>query len=442
MSPPRRQMHLGVFVMGTGNHTAGWRLPGAGRSNQDLALLQGIARTAERGKFDLLFVADGLALSLTDHPSYVARFEPLTLITALGAVTSHIGLGATVSTTYGEPYHVARAFASIDHLCGGRAAWNVVTTANAGAAVNFTRPGHPDHEQRYAVAEEFVDVVRGLWDGWEDGALVADPQSGVFVDPGRIHPLNHEGRFFSVKGPLSMTRSPQGRPVIIQAGGSPAGRELAARTAEVVFAVVQDLDAAKQYYRDLKARLPAHGRRPEHLKVLPGVMPVIGRSDAEARETLDRLQSFLTPTNALHLVSIRLGHDISGYPLDGPVPDLPFTEGTQGFARTLLALARREKMTLRDLYNLTAAARGHWVLCGTAATIADTLEQWFVEEAADGFNILPPYFPAAFDAFVDTVVPELQRRGLFRRDYAGTMLREHLGLPRPEISRSDVCNPH
>ncbi|WP_249681536.1 LLM class flavin-dependent oxidoreductase [Roseococcus pinisoli] len=431
-SAPRRQMHLGVFVMGTGNHPAGWRLPGAGRSNQDLGLLKGIARTAERGKFDLLFVADGLALSLSDHPSYVARFEPLTLITALAGATQHIGLGATVSTTYGQPYHVARAFSSIDHLSGGRAAWNVVTTANAAAAANFTRPGHPEHAERYALAEEFVDVVRGLWDGWEDDALVADPATGLFVDPAKVRPLNHEGRFFSVQGPLSMTRSPQGHPVIIQAGGSPAGRELAARTAEVVFAAVQDLDAARDSYRALKARLPAHGRRPEELKVLPGVMPIIGRSTAEAREILARMQAFLTPTNALHLVSIRLGHDISGYPLDGPVPDLPFTEGTQGFARNLLALARREGLTLRDLYNVTAAARGHWVLCGTVQSIADTLEEWFTGEAADGFNILPPYFPAAFDEFVDQVVPELQRRGLFRTEYAGTTLREHLGLARPE----------
>ncbi|WP_424813184.1 LLM class flavin-dependent oxidoreductase [Roseococcus sp. YIM B11640] len=430
-APTPRRMHLGLFVMGTGNHPAGWRLPGAGRSNQDLALLQDIARTAERGKFDLLFVADGLALSLSDHPSYVARFEPLTLITALSGVTSRIGLGATVSTTYGEPYHVARAFSSIDHLSGGRAAWNVVTTANAAAAANFSRGHHPEHADRYALAEEFVDVVRGLWDGWEDGALVADPVTGVFVDPDRVHALDHEGQHFSVKGPLSMTRSPQGHPVIIQAGGSAAGRELASRTAEVVFAAVQDFDTAREAYRDLKARMAAHGRHPDSLKILPGVMPVIGRSTAEARETLGRLQGFLTPTNALHLVSIRLGHDISGYPLDGPVPDLPFTEGTQGFARNLLARARREGMTLRDLYNVTAAARGHWVVCGTPETIADTLEEWFTGGAADGFNILPSHFPAALDDFVGQVVPELQRRGLFRRDYEGTSLREHLGLARP-----------
>jgi FMN-dependent oxidoreductase (nitrilotriacetate monooxygenase family) len=431
MTDHRRQMHLALFLLGTGNHPAGWRLPGAGRSNQDLPLLLRTTQLAEQNLFDMIFVADGLALSLTDHPSYVARFEPLTLLTTLGAHTRNIGLGATVSTTYGDPYHVARAFSSLDHLTDGRAAWNVVTTANPAVAANFSRPGHPEPAERYEIAGEFVDIVRGLWDGWEDGALVADPESGLFADPDRIHALNHVGRYFSVRGPLSMERSPQGHPIIIQAGGSPAGRALAARTADVVFAAVQDFDTAKASYRELKAQLLAYGRDPGSLKVLPGVMPIIGRSKSEALATLDRLQGFLTPTNALHLVSIRLGHDISGYPLDGPVPDLPFSIGTQGFAKGLLEKARREKMTLRDLYNVTAAARGHWVLCGTATDIADTLEQWFVEEAADGFNILPPYFPDAFEEFVQQVVPELQRRGLFRRSYSGNTLRSHLGLPRP-----------
>ena len=426
-----RRMHLAVFLAGTGNHPAGWRLEGAGRSNQDIGLLRRIVRTAEDAAFDLAFVADGLALSLTDHPSYIARFEPLTLITALAMATSRIGLGATVSSTYSEPYHTARAFSSIDHLSGGRVAWNVVTTANTAAAANFGREGHPDHADRYARAEEFVDVVRGLWDGWEDGALVADPESGVFVDPAKIHPLNHRGRFFSVQGPLGTQRSPQGHPVIIQAGGSPAGRALAARTADVVFAAVQELGAAQDAYRDLKSRMAAFGRAPESLKVLPGVMPVIGRTVEEARAELDRMQSFLRPGEAMHFVSIRLGHDISGYPLDGPVPELPFTAGTQGFAANLLARARRENMTLRDLYNVTAAARGHWVLCGTPTTMADTLEEWFLSGAADGFNILPPWFPGAFEQFIAEVVPELCRRGLFRREYAGRTLRDHLGLARP-----------
>ncbi|MGH7086178.1 MAG: NtaA/DmoA family FMN-dependent monooxygenase, partial [Acetobacteraceae bacterium] len=335
---------------------------------------------------------------------------------------------ATVSTSFGEPYHVARTFASIDHLSEGRAAWNVVTSSALKAAQNFSRERHMDHELRYAVASEFVDVVKGLWDCWDEDAIIADKTSGVFLDPTRVRPLNHKGRFFQVKGPINTARCPQGHPVIIQAGGSPSGLELAARTADVVFSVVQDLAGAKAAYADLKGRLARYGRRPDQLAVLPGVMPIIGASEAEARDKLSLLQSWLTPTNALTLVSSRIGYDVSGFPLDGPVPAPPPVEGGRAFSRVLYEAAQRDNMTLRDLYNLTAAARGHWVLCGTPQRIADTLEQWFVEGAADGFNILPPYFPGAFADFVDLVVPELTRRGLFRRDYEGKTLRDHFGL--------------
>jgi FMN-dependent oxidoreductase (nitrilotriacetate monooxygenase family) len=287
-----------------------------------------------------------------------------------------------------------------------------------------------EHELRYEVAQEFVDVVKGLWDCWDDGAIVADKATGQYIDPARVHALDHKGRFFQVKGPINMARCPQGHPVIIQAGGSPSGLELAARTADVVFSVVQELGAAKAAYADLKGRMAKYGRSPDQIAVLPGVMPIIGQSEAEAREKLSLLQSWLTPTNAATLVSGRIGYDVSGYPLDGPVPAPPPGEGGRTFHQVLYETARRENMTLRDLYNLTAAARGHWVLCGTPRRIADTLEEWFVEEAADGFNILPPYFPGAFADFVDLVVPELQRRGLFRREYRGTSLRDHFGLAR------------
>ena len=361
-----------------------------------------------------------------DHPSFLCRFEPTTLITALSACTTHIGLGATVSTSFSEPFNVARVFGSIDHLSGGRAAWNVVTSSNARAALNFNRDEHLDHETRYRRANEFVDVVKGLWDCWDDGAIVADKVSGQYVDRDKVRSLDHKGQFFQVKGPLNMARCPQGHPVIIQAGGSPSGLELAARTADVVFSVVQELDAARAAYADLKGRMAKYGRSPDDLAVLPGVMPIVGRSEAEARETLAKLQSFLTPTNALVLVTSRIGYDVSGYPLDGPVP--PPSQGATTFHSVLYETARREKMTLRDLYNLTAAARGHWVVCGTPDHIADTLEAWFEGSAADGFNILPPYFPGAFNDFVDLVVPILQRRGLFRRDYQGTTLRDHFGL--------------
>jgi FMN-dependent oxidoreductase (nitrilotriacetate monooxygenase family) len=430
MTDQPRQMRLGVFVLGTGNHIAGWRYPGAFASFQSLSVVQEIARTAERGKFDLLFVGDGLSADVNDHPSFTARFEPITMLAALAATTTHIGLGATASTTYTEPYAVARSFASLDHLSGGRAAWNAVTSSGPEAAKNFGRQ-HPPHDRRYEIAEEFLDVVTGLWDCWDDDAIVTDHTTGVYIDGTKVRPLAHEGEFFSVHGPLNIGRCPQGRPVILQAGASASGQNLAARTADVVFAVVQDLEEAKRAYAGLKALLPRYGRAEAELSVLPGVMPVIGATQQEAMDKLALLQSFVTPTNTLKMLSTRLGTDMSAFPLDGPVPDLPLPDTSHGFARTMLAKARRENMTLRDLYNLTAAARGHWVLCGTPESIADTLEQWFAEKAADGFNILPPYFPGAFDDFVDQVVPILQRRGLCRWEYTGTTLRDHLGLARP-----------
>jgi FMN-dependent oxidoreductase (nitrilotriacetate monooxygenase family) len=430
MSATSRQMHLGVFVLGTGNHIAGWRYDGAATSHMQLPVMQEIARIAERGKFDLLFISDSMVMEPTDHPSFMCRFEPTTLITALSACTTHIGLGATVSTSFSEPFNVARIFGSIDHISGGRAAWNVVTSSNPKAALNFNRDEHYEHEFRYQRANEFVDVVRGLWDCWDDGAIVADKASGRYIDPDKVRTLDHKGRFFQVKGPLNMARCPQGHPVIIQAGGSPSGLELAARTADVVFSVVQDLAAARLAYADLKGRMAKYGRSPDDLAVLPGVMPIIGATDAAAREQLAKLQSWLTPTNAATLVTSRIGYDVSGYPLDGPVPPPPPSEGSRTFSHVLYETARRENMTLRDLYNLTAAARGHWVVCGTPQRIADTLEEWFAGRAADGFNILPPWFPGAFADFVDLVVPELQRRALFRRDYRGSTLRDHFGLAR------------
>jgi FMN-dependent oxidoreductase (nitrilotriacetate monooxygenase family) len=430
MQAASRQMHLGVFVLGSGNHSAGWRHEGAFTSHMELPVMQEIARISERGKFDLLFISDSMAMDPTDHPSFLCRFEPTTLITALAACTTRVGLGATVSTSFSEPFNVARIFASIDHLSAGRAAWNVVTSSNAKAALNFNLDEHIEHELRYARANEFVDVVRGLWDCWDDGAIVADKITGRYIDADKVRPLNHHGRFFKVRGPLNMARCPQGRPVIIQAGGSPSGLELAARTADVVFSVVQELAPAKIAYADLKGRMAKYGRSPDEIAVLPGVMPIVGDSDAEAREKLAKLQSWITPTNAKTLVASRIGYDVSDYPLDGPVPPPPAALNSRTFPAVLYEMAKRENMTLRDLYNLTAAARGHWVLCGTPHRIADTLEQWFVEGAADGFNILPAHFPGGFADFVDRVVPELQRRGLFRHEYESATLRDHFGLAR------------
>jgi len=432
MSLPQRQMHLGVFVLGTGNHSAGWRIDGAFASSCSVPVMQSIASIAERGKFDLFFISDSAVMDPGDHPSFLNRFEPMTLLAALGMGTRHIGLGATVSTSFNEPFNVARAFSSLDHLSGGRAAWNVVTSSNKAAALNFSKELY-EHDLRYEIATEFVDVVRGLWDCWDDGAIVPDRATGTFLDKSKVRPLEHKGRFFNVKGPLNMERCPQGQPVIIQAGGSPPGQELSARSADLVFSVVNGEPAsAKAAYDSLKARVIKHGRRPEHVPILPGVMPIIGETDAQAKEQLDRLQSWLTPTNALTLVSQRLGYDIAGYPLDGPIPDFAQkTDRGQAFSNTLLEMARREKMTLRDLYNITAAARGHWVIYGTPKRIADIFEEWFAAERADGFVVMPAYFPGAFDDFVNLVVPELQRRGLYRKEYSGPTLRDHLGLTRP-----------
>jgi FMN-dependent oxidoreductase (nitrilotriacetate monooxygenase family) len=432
MTAVKRQMHLGVFVLGTGNHSAGWRYDGAFTTSCSLQVMTSIAGIAERGKLDLFFISDAVVMDPGDHPSFVNRFEPMTLLAALSMLTRHIGLGATVSTSFSEPYHVARSFASLDHLSGGRAAWNVVTSTHNAAAMNFSKERLQEHDLRYEIATEFVDVVRGLWNTWDDEAIIADRSTGTFLDTSKIRPLNHNGRFFSVKGPLNIERCPQGHPVIIQAGGSPPGQELSARSADLVFSVVNgDPGSAKAAYDALKQRVGKHGRSPNDVSILPGVMPIIGETDQQAKEQLARLQGWLTSTNAMALVSQRLGHDISGYPLDGPVPDFPEkTERGQAFSKTLLEMARREKMTLRDLYNITAAARGHWVICGTPKRIADKLEEWFTGGMADGFVIMPAYFPGAFDDFVNLVVPELQRRGLFRREYSGLTLRDHLGLPR------------
>ncbi|MDX2159456.1 MAG: LLM class flavin-dependent oxidoreductase [Hyphomicrobiaceae bacterium] len=423
----KRHMHLAVFWLGTGNHIAGWRMPGAFDSNCSWAIAEAGARIAERGKFDLFFIADSLVSAPNDHPSMQTRLEPTTTVAALSLAARRIGFGCTVSTSFSEPFNVARIFQSLAHLSQGRVAWNVVTSNSPDAYLNFSRSANVEHDRRYEIAEEYVDVVRGLWRGWEAGAVVRNRETGEYVDRTKVHSLDHKGRYFQVRGPLNMERPATGEPLLIQAGGSDPGQELSARVADIVFSVVNgDKHEAKAAYDGLKARLPKYGRAPEDLVLMPGVMPIIGRTEAEAKSQLDRLQGWVSPTNALRLVSVRLGLDLSGYPLDAPVPELPPDANSQSFARTLFAMARRQNMTLRDLYNIAAAARGHWVLCGTATSIADTLQEWFEGGLADGFMIQPAYFPGAFDDFVDLVVPELQRRGLFRREYAGATLRDHL----------------
>ncbi len=424
-------MRLGVFVQTPGHHVAGWRHPDAVADGwPNLPLMKHIAATAERGKFDMFFLGDGFATGYGEHPSTIGKFEPLTLLSALAMTTSKLGLAATGSTTYAEPYHVARSFASLDHLSGGRAAWNVVTTAYSKSAAVFGRQ-HPPHAERYAMAEEFVEACRILWDSWADDAFIADKKAGLFVRPGSLHVPSLKGKYFAVEGGLNVPRSPQGHPVLIQAGSSGPGQALAARIADVVFTAQNDLDEALAFHRSVKAQVAKFGRAADAALVMPGVFPVIGRTTGEAREIFAELNRNIDTAQAFTVLSERLGADMSVYPLDEPVPAVPETEHLKSRAALLAAMARREKLTLRELYYRVAAARGHLLLIGSATEIADVLERWFRAGAADGFNVMPPFFPGQFDAFVDQVVPVLQERGLFRADYTGTTLRDHLGLKRP-----------
>jgi FMN-dependent oxidoreductase (nitrilotriacetate monooxygenase family) len=423
-------MRLGVFVQTPGHHVAGWRHPDAVAGGPNLALMKHIADTAERGKFDMFFLGDGFATGYGEHPSTIGKFEPLTLLSALAMRTSRLGLAATASTTYAEPYHVARGFASLDHLSGGRAAWNVVTTAYAKSAAVFGRQ-HPPHAERYAIAQEFVEACRILWDSWDDDAFVADKQSGRFVRPGSLHVPHFKGKYFAVEGGLNVPRPPQGHPVLIQAGSSEPGRALAARIADVVFTAQNDLGEAQAFYSGLKQQVADIGRRANDVLIMPGVFPVIGRTEREAQAIFAELNAKVDTAQAFTVLSERLGADMSVYPLDEPVPELPVNEHLRSRAALLIKMARREKLSLRQLFYRVAAARGHLLLIGGARQIADVLERWFGSGAADGFNVMPPFFPGQFDDFVDGVVPILQERGLFRADYAGSTLREHLGLKRP-----------
>ena len=428
---PTRQMNLGVYAVGTGNHVSGWRFPGAATSSEDFAIFKTIADSCERGKLDFLFVGDSLAFVPDQHPGQMLRFEPLTLHAALATQTSRVGLVATCSTTYSAPFNVARMFASLDKLSGGRAGWNMVTTGLAEAADNFGSGGPPDHALRYESATEFVQVVQGLWDSWEDGAITTNVETGEYFDKTRVHSLDHVGKFYSVRGPLNVTRTPQGQPVLVQAGASDDGKNFAARFAEMIFASQLDKEHAREFYASMKAKVAECGRNPDYFKILPGFMPIIGRNEEDARKKLSELMRLAVPEVALKMLSSRFGHDMSGYDLDGPVPDLPLSNDIQTHAKVAYAKARKDNLTLRDIYNQVAVARGYLFSCGTAAMVADVMEEWFVERACDGFVLVPPYFPAAFDEFIDEVVPELQRRGIFRREYSGFTLREHLGLPMP-----------
>ena len=429
-----RKLRLGLFVQPLGHHVSGWRLTENLGSPTDIDWLTWIARKAEAGKFDMFFIGDALATSVYRLPSTMARLEPLTLLSALAVQTRHIGLAATASTTFSDPFNLARSFSSLDHISRGRAAWNVVTSFSTDVARNFSRDDMPAHAERYAVAHEFLEVTFKLWEGWQEGAVQPDNASGQYFVNEKIKPVNHQGKYFQVQGPLNITRSPQGRPVIIEAGSSADGQKLAAATAEVVFTAAATLEEAQTFYRAQKQQVKEAGRNPEHMLILPGVMPIVGRTREEARETWRELNSLVDIDNGIRQLSTRFNMDLSVFPLDGPVPDVPAGEGNQSRVKLLTDLAYRENLTLRELAAIAAGSRGHRVLVGTAEDIADDFQHWLEEGGADGFNIMPAVMPEQLSLFVELVIPELRRRGLFREEYEFSTLRENLGLPEPDFN--------
>lgn len=436
-----RQLRLGAFLYSLGHHAAAWRHPEVDPGNAfRFEFYLNLAKMAEAAKFDAVFFADNVGLlggapEAISHGPPVYYWEPLTLLAALATHTSRIGLVATVSTSYMPPYHVARKFAALDQLSGGRAAWNLVTSGTDAEAANFGLAHQLAHAERYDRAAEHVEVVKGLWDSWDDDPLVLDKRSGRFFDPAKVHPLNHAGRHYAVRGPLQSGRPVQGHPVIVQAGSSEDGQQLAAATAEVVFTAQQDIGQARAFAQGLKDRAEAAGRSRDSLLVMPGVSVFVAPTRAEAQAKFDALQQFIDPAASVHAFKTFLGWDLAAADLDGPPPPPQFTEGWQSRQQLLFDLARREGLTVRQLVGRISAARGHLVLVGTPTDIADTLQDWFEQGAADGFNILAPTLPAGLADFVELVLPELRRRGLFREDYAGTTLREHLGLARPRPRR-------
>ena len=432
-----RKLHLGAFMRPVTIHAGAWRYPGAyADANFNFQHIVKFAQTLERGKFDAFFMADHLAvlnmpMDALKRSATPTSFEPMTLLPALAMVTENLGLVATGSTTYDEPYHVARRFASLDHISGGRAGWNVVTTSNPNASMNFGRDDQMEHDERYNRAREFYDVVTGLWDSWADDAFIRDQESGVYFDPEKMHVLNHEGKYLKVRGPLNIGRPIQGHPVIVQAGASNAGRQLAAETAEAVFTAQSDLAAGQAFYADVKGRMKAAGRNPDHMKILPACMVIIADSKEEARAKRMKLDSLVHYESAIAALSIALGVDASKFDQDGPLPDdIPETEAGQSSRERAIKAAKDDNLTVRELAQRLG---GHSSLClmGTPGEIADQMEEWLMSRGSDGFTIQFPYVPEGIDDFVDRLIPLLQERGLFRKEYEGKTLRENMGLPRP-----------
>ncbi|MGI4812737.1 MAG: LLM class flavin-dependent oxidoreductase [Janthinobacterium lividum] len=436
-----RQIKLGVFSQDVGHQIAAWRHPEVPASGgMDFNFHRRFAQTAERGKLDMIFFGDQMASMYPEDEqvggtSRVLRLEPTALISALSAVTEHLGLVATVSMSYFEPFHIARKFATIDQLSGGRAGWNMVTSFEPREALNFNVGEVRPPELRYHRAHEFADVVKKLWDSWDADAFPRDKASGRFFDPEKLHILQHKGEFFSSRGPLNIPRSPQGHPVLVQAGSSDPGREFASAHAEIIFTAQSHLADAQAFYQDVKGRAAAVGRAAHQLKVMPGVMTFIGRTHEEAQEKHDRLQSLISPEVGWIVIKKHLGVDISGLPLDEPLPStLTVSTGHVSRQQFLIDVARRDRLTVRQFYQRYVGSRGHHVVIGTASQVADLFETWVDKQAADGFNLMVPWAPGGLDDIVDLLVPELQRRGRFRREYSGNTLRDNLELPYPVSS--------
>lgn len=429
-----RRLHLGLFHQPLGRHPAAWRQDSAQGHPEDVDWAIRIARKAEEGLFDMFFVADNLAGPEPGAQGKAGGLEPLTLLSALAVTTSKIGLVGTISTSFAEPYNVARQLASLDHISHGRAGWNVVTTQSDRAAENFSLAALPDHATRYVRAGEFVHVVRGLWDSWADDALIMDRRSGVFLDTARVRLLEHKGEHFGVRGPLNISRPPQGHPIIVQAGSSQDGIGLAASEADIAFTAQDTIEDSLVYRAALSEAARAAGRKAPSLPILPGVMPIVGRTDAEARDKFAALQEHTDIAAGIRQLSGRWGYDLSQHPLDGPVPEPGERIHGESRVRLLLNKARAENYTLRELAALAIASHGHRIIIGSPQTIADDLQNWFEQGAADGFNLIPASMPDGLDDFVDLVIPVLQERGLFRRHYEETTLRERFGLDIPRLA--------
>ncbi len=434
----KRQLHLNLFIHSRGHHEASWRHPASSPLPlTDIRYYQDLAQRAETALFDSIFLADQLALGGDVAQAPRTWLEPITVLAALAVTTSRIGLIATASTTYTEPFNLARQFASIDHISNGRAAWNIVTTWLATASENYGGTGQISHADRYARGDEFMAVVNGLWDSWAADAVIDDRAGGLYARPDRIRSINHRGDSYAVAGPLNMPRCPQGRPVLVQAGSSDTGRRFAARYADAVFTAHMAKTTAQEFYADLKRLAAAEGRNPEHVLILPGLSPMIASTEAEAQRLTREVNELTDPVVGRKRLSGRFGgHDFSHLPLDRPLvpedfPDPSTVEAARSRAEVILNLVRRDKPTLRQLLGYLAGARGHYVMAGTPEQVADLIEDWFTDGAADGFNIMPPLLPAQLDVFNAEVIPLLQRRGLFRTEYTGATLREHYGLPWP-----------